>query len=247
MMLFSYLARRALSAPISSFDRDLLLQQVDQTSEQPPKPEFLVGLSVGQGRQPTGIAVLERHPRSRPGESRNYTCRYMRRLLPPATAYPILVKTLTTMFCGTQLTGQDLIVEAGPGIRAVVAYLRKQRLKTGIQPVELKASAEDAFVDGLWRVTKASVIETTRLAIQEGRLVFDDQMPPKVIATTPSAQTIYQALLNYPFNKTPAANDAFASREGADDDLILAVALACWYGESCRREFWMRWGGSLLH
>lgn len=238
--MFSHLARQALSAPISSFDRDLLFQQLDRMSERTPEPEFLVGLSVGQGVQPTGIAVLERHSRSRPGGSRNYTCCFLRRWLPPATAYPVLVRNLTTMLCGTQLTGHDLIVEAGPGIRAVVAYLRKQRLQTGIQPVELKASAEDGFVEGLWRVTKASVIETTRLALQEGRLVFDNLMPPEVMATTPSAQTIYQALLHYPYNKTPVANDAFASREGADDDLILAVGLACWYGEFCRREFWMR-------
>jgi hypothetical protein len=77
---------------------------------------------------------------------------------------------------------------------------------------------------------------TTRQVLQEERLVFDDRIPPKVMATTPSAQTIYHALLTYPYNKTPAANDAFASREGADDDLILAVALACWFGECCRRS-----------
>jgi hypothetical protein len=238
--MFSHLARQALSAPISSFDRDLLLQQVQRMPDPTPEPEFLVGLSVGQGVQPTAVAVLERHPRSRPGGSRSYTCRFLRRWLPPATAYPALVKDLTTMLCGTPLTGHDLIVEAGPGIRAVVSYLRKQRLRAPIQPVELKANAEDGFVEGLWRVTKASVIETTRLALQEGRLVFDDLMPPEVMATTPSTQTIYHALLNYPYNKAPVANDAFASREGADDDLILAVALACWHGEFCRREFWIK-------
>jgi hypothetical protein len=84
------------------------------------------------------------------------------------------------------------------------------------------------------------VIETTRQVLQEDRLVFDDRMPPEVTATTPSAQTIYQALLAYPYNKTPVANHAFASREGTDDDLILAVALGCWFGEHCRKTFWIR-------
>ena len=64
--------------------------------------------------------------------------------------------------------------------------------------------------------------------------------PGQLLDHRPSAQTIYQALLAYPFNKTPAANHAFASREGADDDLILAVGLACWYGEHCRKGFWVR-------
>ena len=238
--MFSHLARMALRAPLSPFDRDLRLQQVSKPSDQASEPEFLVGVSVGQGLQPSGVAVLERFSPSRPGDSRSYACRYLRRWLPPATAYPVLVRDLSTMLCDTPLTGNDLIVEAGPGIRAVVAYLRKHRLPARLRPVELRASAEDGFVEGLWRVTKASVIETTRLVLQEDRLVFDDLMPSEVMATTPSAQTIYHGLLTYPYNKTPAANDAFASREGADDDLVLAVALACWFGECCRKTFWIR-------
>jgi len=173
-------------------------------------------------------------------KGRRYACRYLRRWLPPATAYPTLVGHLTAMLTDTPLSGQDLVVEAGPGIQAVMTYLRKHRLPARVRPVEVQASAADGFVDDMWRVAKASVIETTRQVLQEDRLVFDDRMPPEVMATTPSAQTIYQALLAYPFNKTPAANHAFASREGADDDLILAVGLACWYGEHCRKTFWIR-------
>jgi hypothetical protein len=161
----------------------------------------------------------------------------LRRWLPPATAYPALVSDLTEMLNGTPLTDGDLVVEAGPSIKAVLSLLRKNRLPARIRPVEVRASAEDGYVEGLWRLTKASVIETARQILQEDRFVFDDRMAPEALATTPSAQTIYQALLTYPYNKTPAANDAFASREGAYDDLILAVALACWFGEHCRREF----------
>ena len=237
--MFSQMARRALSAPISDFDRDLLRRQITKPPEQAPKRDFLVGLSVGQGLQPSGVAVLERLAPSRPGERRSYACRYLRRWLPPATAYPVLVGDLSTMLCDTPLSGSDLIVEAGPGIRTVVTYLRKHHLPARIRPVELRACAEDGFVDGLWRVTQASVIETSRLVLQEDRLVFDDLMPPEVMASTPSAQTIYQALLTYPYAKTPASNDAFASREGADDDLILAVGLACWFGECCRKTPWI--------
>jgi hypothetical protein len=209
-------------------------------SDPAPKRDFLVGLSVGQGSQPSGVAVVERLPEEVPGIGRHYACRHFRRWVPPDTAYPTLISNLKEMFSDAPLKRGDLIVEAGPGIKAVVAFLRKNRLPARISPVEIRASAEDAYVEGFWRIAKASVIETTRQVLQENRLVFDDRMPPEVLETTPSAQTIYQALLNYPYNKTPAANDAFASREGADDDLILAVALACWFGERCRRELWIR-------
>ncbi len=238
--MFSHLAQRALRAPMSSFDWDLLQQQILARKNQDIQRVFLIGLSVGQGLQPTGIAVVEQLPSSDSGGSRSYVCRYLCRWRPPDTAYPILLAKLNDILKTAPLTSSNLIVEAGPGIRAVVALLRKKRLPASIQPVEVKASAEDGFVDGLWRVTKASLIETTRHMLQEDRLTFDEKMPPKVMATTPSAQTIYHALATYPYNKAPVANDAFASREGADDDLILAVSLACWYGECCRREFWIR-------
>jgi len=237
--MFSQLARWRLHTPLSSLDRHLLYRQAPTISDSPPKRDFLVGLSVGQGAQSSGVAVLERLPPKEPGASRNYACRYLRRWVPPDTAYPTLVSNLNDMFNDELLNRCDLIVEAGPGIKAVVAFFRKNRLPAWIRPAEIRASAEDTNVEGVWRIAKASVIETARQVLQEGRLVFDDQMQPKMLAATPSAQTIYQGLLTYPYNKTPAANDAFASREGADDDLILAVALACWFAEHCRRKFWM--------
>ena len=238
--MLSQMARMALRDPVSSFDLEMLHRPADKPPDPAPGRDFLIGLSVGQGAQPTGVAVLERFAAEPSRKGRRYACRYLRRWLPPATAYPTLVGHLTAMLTDTPLSGQDLVVEAGPGTQAVMTYLRQHRLPARVRPVEVQASAADGFVDGMWRVAKASVIETTRQVLQEDRLVFDDRMPPEVMATTPSAQTIYQALLAYPFNKTPAANHAFASREGADDDLILAVGLACWYGEHCRKTFWIR-------
>jgi hypothetical protein len=238
--MFSNLARWALQAPVSSFDQELRLRPANKPSDREPERDFLVGLSVGQGAQPLGVAVLERLPPARPRDSHSYACRYLRRWPPARTGYPALVADLTAMLNGTALTGSDLVVEAGPSIRAVLWLLQKHRLRARLRPVEVKASAEGTYVDGLWRVSKASLIETTRQVLQEERLVFDEQMPPEVRATTPPAQTIYHALLTYPYNKTPAANDAFASREGADDDLILSVALACWFGERCRQMLWVR-------
>jgi hypothetical protein len=118
--------------------------------------------------------------------------------------------------------------------------LRKNRLPALIRPVEAKTSAEDGYVGDAWRVGKASLIETTRQVLQEELMTFDEQTPPEVMATTPSVRTIYQALLTSPFDRAPAANEAFASREGEYDDLVFTVALSCWFVEPCRRTFWVR-------
>jgi hypothetical protein len=236
--MFSEMARRANSIPPSGIDLDFRRHQAEGGS--PEAGVFLIGLSVSQGA-PSGVAILERFKLSPPpGQSRSatYVCRYLRRWLPPDTAYPVLLAELAAMLSGP-LVDSDLVVEAGPSLKPVVAMLRRHRLPALIRPVEVKVSAEDAYVGDAWKVGKGSLIETTRQVLQQGRMTFDEQMPPEVLATTPSVRTVYQALLTYPFDRAPAANEAFAAREGEYDDLVLAVSLACWFGEHCRRTFWV--------
>jgi hypothetical protein len=238
--MFSRMARSSQGFPMSSLDRDMLYRKPEPPAHQEPAPTYLVGLSVGQGTQPTGMAVLERHKRGS-GAPATYTCRYLRRWLPPATAYTALLAHLRKMFGDPPLAGGYLIVEAGPSTKALLSFLRKNPLSAKIQAVEIKTSAEDRKVEGLWKVAKGTVIETTRQVSQEGRLVFDRQMSLEVTATTPPAQTVYHALATYPYNEATTVNDAFTSRDGEYDDLVLAVALACWYGENCQRTLAILW------
>src|SRR5258708_13873741 len=95
--MFSPMARRAFQAPLSPMDWDLLLRQADMPSEQELQGDYLLGLTVGQGLQPSGIAVLERLAPSRRGEPRSYACRYLRRLRPPAPTYPSPASDLRAM------------------------------------------------------------------------------------------------------------------------------------------------------
>jgi hypothetical protein len=213
---------------MSSLSRAFVLWQINQPPTNARKPCFLVGLSVGQGGQPTGLAVLEKF--KSPSHPAVYACRYLRRWLPPDTAYPKLCSELASMLAGP-LAECNLIVEAGPSIGAVITMLRRHRLDAYVRGIELKASAADDRSGDTWKLSKGLVIETTRQVLQEERLVFDERMPPPVAATTPPLQTIYQAILNYPYNKTPAANEAFSSRDGEYDDVVLPVAVACWFGE----------------
>jgi hypothetical protein len=239
--MLSDMARRARWLVPSALDMALMQQQEQQASAS--AGEFLIGLSVRQGA-PCGIAILERfEPSPSPGQRRlvSYVCRYLRRWLPPDTAYPVLLAELAVMLSGP-LANSELIVEAGASIKPVVAMLRKHGLPTWVHPVEVKVSAEDGYVVDAWKVGKGSLIETTRQVLQEQRMSFDEQMPVEVMATTPSVRTVYQALLTYPFDRAPAANEAFAAREGEYDDLVLAVALACWFGEHCRQRLWVVMG-----
>jgi hypothetical protein len=230
----------AAHVPPSRLDLDVRQGQERVSADDDGSSSFLVGLSVSQGA-PTGIAVLEKvKPPARRGQRSvaTYYCRYLRRWVPPDTAYPILVEELQAMLSGA-LRNCALVVEAGTGLRTVVSMLRTNRLPARIHPVEVKTSAEDTHVGDAWRVSKGSLIETTRQVLQEERMVFDECMPAEVMATTPPVRTVYQALFTYPYDRATVVNEAFAARDGEYDDLVLAVALACWYGERCQRTFWI--------
>src|SRR5262249_32681314 len=152
--------------------------QLSEPPAEAPKPDFLLGLSVGQGGQPTGIAILEKL-KVPPGPA-TYRCRYLHRLLPPDTAYPNLLAFSTKMVADPKLAKCNLIVEAGQSIHAVLRMLKKNRLKAFIRGVEVKASGAEGLSDGTWKVTKGTLIESARQVLQEQRLVFDDRMPREV-------------------------------------------------------------------
>jgi hypothetical protein len=45
------------------------------------------------------------------------------------------------------------------------------------------------------------------------------------------ASVLVQELLNFRVKITEAANETFGAGDGEHDDIVLAVALACWYAE----------------
>src|SRR6516225_3161116 len=110
--MFSQFARRAFQAPLGSLEYDMLQRQVEPQPVGASPPQFLVGLSVGQGSQPTGIAILRK---DKPGSEApaTYVCRYLHRWLPPATTYPAVFAALKSMHGRPELAECHLLVEAG--------------------------------------------------------------------------------------------------------------------------------------
>jgi hypothetical protein len=59
--------------------------------------------------------------------------------------------------------------------------------------------------------------------LQAGRL--------QVARRLPLARVLVQELLNFRVRITEAANETFGAGEGEHDDIVVAVALACWHAE----------------
>jgi hypothetical protein len=84
----------------------------------------------------------------------------------------------------------------------------------------------DIFAPGLWGwwAPKRELVAQVQRLLQTGRLL--------IVPTLGQAETLKRELLHFQVRVSLAAHETFGAwREGQHDDLVLAVALACWLGE----------------
>jgi len=128
------------------------------------------------------------------------------------------------------LQDAPLVVD-GTGVgRAVVDMFRAAALKTSIRPIVITGgTAVSRGEDGTTHVAKKELVGVLQVLLQARRLLVSDRLP--------EAKTLVKELQNFRVKITAAANETLeAWREGDHDDLVLAVALACWWAEN-------RWTG----
>jgi hypothetical protein len=121
-----------------------------------------------------------------------------------------------------------LVIDA-TGVGRPVADLFIERGRW-LVPVLITSGAQatrDEF--GYWHVPKVHLVSTVQILLQSKRL--------KIARALPEAQTLVEELLSFEAKITTAANATYGAwREGKHDDLVLGLALACWYGEYCYSE-----------
>jgi hypothetical protein len=75
-----------------------------------------------------------------------------------------------------------------------------------------------------YRIPKRDVISSTQVLLQTGRL--------KIARSLPHAALLARELVNFRFKVAHnGPEDALDWREGPDDDLVLALAIAAWEAE----------------
>ena len=92
-------------------------------------------------------------------------------------------------------------------------------------PIQITGGDAVTYDKGLRRVPKRDLVSAARVAFQAGRL--------KIAATLPHAETLTRELQTYQVKiSLDTAHDSYGAwREGAHDDLVLALCLALWTGE----------------
>jgi hypothetical protein len=220
---------------------------------QPPAPDappvflpratsWYVGLDLGQAQDPTAIAVLERikgvlDPNS---EYERHTCtgrlpqrpaervnvRHLERLK-LGISYPSIVQHVKELLARPPLCGDvisrpaELIIDSS-GVGRPVADLFTE---AGIehQGITITAGSEAVHAGrrNQWNVAKTILVSTVDAMLHTGTLRFAEALT--------EAGTMREELESFRRKLSDAGRATYQARTGAHDDLVLAVAVACWW------------------
>ena len=191
---------------------------------------FFMGLDLGQAQDYTALAIVEKVTERNilfGTQKEQYLVRHLQRF-PLGTTYPVIVDRVLAMTRKPPLAGKMALVIDATGVGRPVVDLFRQE---GLKPIAVTITGGSTVTPagGGYRVPKRDLVSALAVMLQTKRLKISRQLP--------DAKTLIEELLNFRVTINPrTAHDSYeAWREGTHDDLVLATALACWYGKRHRR------------
>lgn len=184
---------------------------------------YLAGLDLGQTADYTALAVLER-PETAGGTAAVYNLRHLQRYQ-LGTPYTAIVPAVARLVNTPPLKGNVSLVVDQTGVGRAVVDMLKIAAGCHVVPVTITGgqSVTEAE-DGSRHVPKKELVTGLQLLLQGKRL--------QIAKSLPEAPTLVRELENFRVKITLAAHETFGAwREGQHDDLVLAAALAGWWGE----------------
>ena len=207
---------------------------------------FVIGVELGQVSDVTAIAVVESLtlPFLRTEEIRerrwvslrpvyqgpdgkevrehppvNFALRHLERV-PAGVSYPEIVSRVQSLH--GQLRKPVTVLD-GTGVgKAAVELFRQSGFYASVFTL---IAGDQVTQDGSnYRIPKRDVISSTQVLLQTGRL--------KIARSLPHAALLARELVNFRFKVgQERSEDVLDWREGPDDDLVLALAIAAWEAE----------------
>jgi hypothetical protein len=175
---------------------------------------FFVGLDLGQRHDPAAIAVAEK-------TTNHIRVRHLERIA-LGTPYPGVVERVREIVWNPQLVRNCALALDGTGVGApVVDMLRAARLGCDIAAVTITGGERQRQKGSVWSVPKRDLIAGVQLLLERGELKLAKglrELGPLMRELTDVRAT---------------AGVGGRVRLGADgcgehDDLVIALALACW-------------------
>jgi hypothetical protein len=210
------------------------------------RPEFLVGLDLGQSIDFTALAVAEvlhvptgeqeavpgvvGQSRSgavvaitRPKTAKHFAVRHLERF-ELGLSYPRMVDDVAALLNREPLKSADvtlLLDRTGVG-RPVSDLFELAPLNCTLVPVSIHGGDHETRDGAAWSVPKRDLVASTQKLLQQGRL--------RIAADLPLAAVLAEELGAFQVRISQSGHDSYSAREGAHDDLLLALSLVCWFG-----------------
>jgi hypothetical protein len=188
---------------------------------------YILGLDFGPPGEPTGFAVLEEPAAEVPPSEPTYNLRHLERF-PPGATYRAIVEAVAARAGTPQLYRSPLVVDQTAVGKDVIAKLRRAHPAPWVVPVVIGVGQEAQRDDrGGWLIPKKELVTSLQLLLQGRRL--------NVAPGLPEAEVLTAELANFRLRRIPInETDTTEWRVGRQDDLVFAVALACWYADRHR-------------
>ncbi len=200
----------------------------------PRKSTFALGLDLGQAADPTAIAVVERVQEPIPPpdgigadliqqlEPPRYECRYLESVA-LQTPYPAIVVRVANLLATPPLKGHcKLVLDATGCGRPVADMFRSLNPANVIITGGIDVERRDwDTAAGFWHVSKLVLVSRLQAMLNSKEL--------RIAADLPEASLLVAELQNFRATISESGIATFGARVGRHDDLVLALALACWH------------------
>ena len=189
--------------------------------------DYLIGLDLGQARDYSALAVVERVEKALPDRAGRALSRYAVRHLqrwPLHSSYTAVAADLAGLVRTPPLRRPVVVVDQTGVGQAVVEILAGSQPAASLERVVITGGRRTSRgVSGAWRVPKKELVFCLQGLLRSRRLQ---------VAALPERESLLQEMLAFRVKITAAAHETFGARRERDhDDLVLAVALAAWWGE----------------
>ena len=178
---------------------------------------YYLGLDLGQAQDYTALVVVERIGT---GEDLMSHLRHIYRY-PLRTPYPEIVDSVLDKMKKPPLKGKTALVVDATGVGAAVIDMFSER---GLAPVQVKIHGGDKMTrDGQeCRVPKRDLASAVQYYLQNRLLKISDRLK--------MADVLLREMMAFRVKISASGHDSYeAWREGDHDDLVIALAMVCWY------------------
>ncbi|MFN0167829.1 MAG: hypothetical protein ACKV22_15485 [Bryobacteraceae bacterium] len=191
-------------------------------------PLFYCGLDLGKLQDYTAFVVVEYRHAYLGRDAVTFQHLYdwdlrVRRLhrFPLGTSYRDLIGLIEHEMRHRALPRDTPLVIDASGVGEVMVDLFKGSAFP-VVPVTITGGDRASLSNGRWRVPRQLLAETLAVLIEQEKL--------GVVADLPYARTLLEELASFDAEIRPTARVSFRPRgEQQHDDLVMALALACWY------------------